>query len=55
VLELWPGWPTGGGGSQYPPEGGGGQYLAVGGGGGHVGGYPAAGDHPHGITGVGPA
>jgi hypothetical protein len=26
VLELWPGWPTGGSGGQYPPGGVGGQY-----------------------------
>jgi hypothetical protein len=54
VLELWPGWPTGGGGGQYPPEGSGGQYIAGGGGSGHVGGYPAVGDPSHGITSVGP-
>jgi hypothetical protein len=54
VLELWPGWPAGGGGGQYPLEGGGGQYPPVGGGGGHVGGYPAVGDPPDDITGGGP-
>jgi hypothetical protein len=54
VLELWPGWPTGDGGSQYPLECGGGQYPLGGGSGGHVGGCPAAGDPPHGITGGGP-
>jgi hypothetical protein len=53
VLELWLGWPAGGGGGQYPPEGGGGQYPP-GGGSGHVGGCPAAGDPPHGIMGGGP-
>jgi hypothetical protein len=45
MLKLWPGWPAGGGGGQYPPRGGDG---------GHVGGYPAARDPPHGITGGGP-
>jgi hypothetical protein len=44
VLELWLGWPAGGGGGQYPPGGTGG---------GHVGGYLAAGDLPHDITGGG--
>jgi hypothetical protein len=53
VLELWPGWPVGGGGGQYLPEGGGGLYP-LGGGGGHVGGWLATGDPPHGITGGGP-
>jgi hypothetical protein len=46
VLELWSGWQTGGGGSQYPLEGGGGQYPLGGGSGGHIGGCPAAGDPP---------
>jgi hypothetical protein len=65
VLELWPGWLTGGGGGQYPPEGsggqypaggsGGGQYAAIGSGGSHVRGYPTMGDSSHGITGVAPA
>jgi hypothetical protein len=54
VLELWPGWPAGHGGGQYPATGGGGQYPAAGIGGGHIGGCLAAGDPPHGITGVGP-
>jgi hypothetical protein len=54
VLELCLGWPAGGGVGQYPPEGGGGQYQAGGSGGGHVGGCPAVGDPPHGITGGGP-
>jgi hypothetical protein len=36
-----------------PARGGGGQYVA-GGGGGHVEVYPAAGDPPQDITGVGP-
>jgi hypothetical protein len=54
VLELWPGWPAGGDGDQYPPEGGGGQYPVGGGSGGHVGGCPAMGDPPYDITGVGP-
>jgi hypothetical protein len=56
--ECWnsgPRWPTGGDGSQYPPRGGGGQlYAGGGGGGGHIEGYPATGDPPHGIMGVGP-
>jgi hypothetical protein len=43
-MELWPEWPAGGGGGQYP---------AGGDGGGHVGGYPAMGDPPHDIMGVG--
>jgi hypothetical protein len=60
VLELWPGWPTGGGGDQYPPEGtsdqyppevGGGQYPAGSDGGSHNGGCPAAGDPAHSIMG----
>jgi hypothetical protein len=54
VLELWLGWPAGGGGGQYPLEGGGGQHPPVGGGGGHVGGCLAVGDPPDGITGGGP-
>jgi hypothetical protein len=45
VLELQPGWPTGGGGGQYP---------AGDGGGGHIEGSLAAGDPTHGITGGGP-
>jgi hypothetical protein len=53
VLEIWPGWPAGGGGGQYPPEGGGGQYP-LGGGGGHVGGCLAAGDPLHDTMGGGP-
>jgi hypothetical protein len=43
-MELFP---------RCPARGGGGQYVA-GGGGGHVEVYPAAGDPPHDITGVGP-
>jgi hypothetical protein len=55
VLELWSGWPTGGGAGQYPARGGGGgQYPAGGGSGGHIGGCPAARDPPHGITDVRP-
>jgi hypothetical protein len=45
VLELWPKSPASGGGCQYPVGGGGG---------GNVGGFPIAGDPPHGIMGVGP-
>jgi hypothetical protein len=52
VLELWPRWSTGGGGSQYPPGGGGGQYLARGDVGGHVELCLAIGDPPHSITSV---
>jgi hypothetical protein len=44
VLELWPRCPTEGSGSQYPPESGGG----------HIEVYPAMGDPPHDIIGVGP-
>jgi hypothetical protein len=54
VLELWPGWPAGGGGDQYLVIGGGGKYPARGGGGGHIEGCPAVGDPPHGIMGVRP-
>jgi hypothetical protein len=54
VLELWPGWTAGGDGSQYLPKGGGSQYPPGGGGSGHIGGCPATGDPPHGITGGGP-
>jgi hypothetical protein len=54
VLELWPGWPAGGGGSQYPPGDGGGQYPVGGGDGDHVEVCPTTGDPPHSITGVGP-
>jgi hypothetical protein len=46
--------PTGGGAGQYLAGGGGSQYPAIGGGGSHIGGCPAAGDPPHGISGVGP-
>jgi hypothetical protein len=45
VLELWPGWSAGGGGSQYPVGGSDGI---------HIKGSPTMGDRPHGITGVGP-
>jgi hypothetical protein len=45
VLELWLGWPTGGGDGQYPTGGDGG---------GHIGGCPATGDPPHGIMDGGP-
>jgi hypothetical protein len=54
VLKLWPGWPTGGSGGQYPPEGGGGQCPTGGSSGSHVGSFLAVGDPPHGITGGGP-
>jgi hypothetical protein len=53
VLELWPGWPAGGGGGQYPPGGGGSQYAAGGGGGSHIEGCLTMGDPPHDITSVG--
>jgi hypothetical protein len=45
VLELWPRWQAGGGGSQYPARGGSC---------GHVRGCPATGDPPQGIRGVAP-
>jgi hypothetical protein len=52
VLELWAGWPAGGGGGQNPPEGGGGQYPLEGSGS-RIGGCLAMGDPPHDITGGG--
>jgi hypothetical protein len=54
VLELWPGWPTRGGGGQYPPKGGGGRYPTGGGGGSHIRGCLTVGDPPDGIMGGGP-
>jgi hypothetical protein len=54
VLELWPGWTTGGGDIQYPPEGGGDQYAAGGSGGGQVRGCSAVGDPLDSMMGGGP-
>jgi hypothetical protein len=54
VLERWHEWTAGGSGGLYPAVGGGSQYPAGGSGGGHIGGWLATGDPPHGITGVGP-
>jgi hypothetical protein len=56
VVELWPGWPAGGGADQcLAGSSGGVQYLAGSSDGGHIRGCPAVGDPSHDIIDVGPA
>jgi hypothetical protein len=55
VVELWPGWPAGGGADQcLAGSGGGVQYLAGSSDGGHIRGCPTVGDPSHDIIDVGP-